>query len=176
MDEYSQVILDWLGQPAYLIGIWLSGGFIVAGVASYFAYRFRDLGWGALHVTAILSVILLFSIAFFRSPLLIIAILLLYFLGGFAEVHIQGLLQREIESKNRATVTSLSTFLFGIISIVTGLAFGFISQKLGINVGYGFFAAILAASVIGYFVFTAIKIRIANRSIEQEFTELDLEL
>jgi hypothetical protein len=70
-----------------------------------------------------------------------------------AEVLISGEIHAEIASNQRATIESLIVFFGVILDIPARLSFGFISQALGIRMGY-LFVMLALVVYLPYFLST----------------------
>jgi len=158
LDEYDQVLLSsWLGLSNSFIGIWLAISVGISGLSAFFAHKLRYNGFLFLNLIAAVTCILLIVIFLFNSLLVLGMLLFLYIISALMNVLIQGIIQREIASDERATITSVNSLLSEAGQIILGLSFGFITNQLGIQFGYGFFGIITAVYLVGYFVIRAIR-------------------
>ncbi len=144
LDEYDQVLLSsWFNMPKTFIGIWLAIGVGVSSISAFFAYKFTHTGWKVLYTTAIITSVLLIIMAFFKSLFLLGILILLYAFSALMSVLIQGMIQREINSDERATITSICSLVTEAGSIILGLSFGFVANRYGIQIGYRFYGVII---------------------------------
>jgi len=144
VDEYHQVLLSsWLSFSNSFIGVWLAISFGVGGISAWFAHRLRHKSVQFLNILAVIASVSLIMITLLKSQLVLGLILLLYALMALMGVLIQGIIQREITSDERATITSVNSLLSEAGAIILGLSFGFVAHQLGIQVGYGFFGVII---------------------------------
>lgn len=153
LEEYDQVLLSsWLGLSNSFIGIWLAVGVGISSISAFFAYRFRYMGWKVLYIVATVIGVLLIIMAFFQSLLILGILILLYAFSALISVLIQGMIQREIRSDERATITSICSLLMEACAIVLGLSFGFIANQFGIQAGYGFYGLVILVYLLGHFM------------------------
>jgi len=152
LEEYDQVLLSSrLGLPNSFIGIWLAAGIGVSGICAFFAHRIKHMSWRVLNIIAVATGIILIIIALSQSLFLLGILLLLCIFNGLVGVLTQGIIQREIDSDERATITSVNTFVVEISAIILGLAFAFVADRFGIQIGYGFFGVVVLIYVLGNF-------------------------
>lgn len=153
LDEYDQVLLSsWLGLSNSFIGIWLATGIGISSISAFYAHKLKYMGWRVLNTLAIATGILLIIINCFNSLLMLGILLLLYTFAALMSVLTQGIIQREIQSAERATITSVNSLVTETVAIVLGLAFGFVANQFGIQFGYGFFGLVILAYLVVRFI------------------------
>ena len=153
LEEYDQVLLSsWLGLPNSSIGVWLAVGVGAGGIGAFYAHKVRKISWWILHIFAAIACLILFAVPFISSLWVVGILILLNMMGGSMGVLIQGIIQREIDTAERATITSVNETGMEVAAIALGLAFAFIADAFGIQIGYAFFGLVLAIYLIGYFV------------------------
>jgi len=162
LEEYDQVLLSsWLNLPNSFIGIWLAIGVGAGSIGAFYAHRFKLVSWQVLNSIAVVASILLIAIPFINSLWLLGFLILLNTMHGFIKVLIQGVIQREIDTAERATITSVNETGIEVSGILFGLIFAFIADAFGIQIGYGFCSLILFIYLIGYFIIRPlIKLRV----------------
>ncbi len=75
---------------------------------------------------------------FIRNVACLVILLILNLVAGLYETALEGDIHHSVESNNRATVESIYSMLLRIVTIVVGgVAFGFVSEYLGIFSGFG---------------------------------------
>ena len=164
LEEYDQVLLSaWLGLSNSFIGLWLAIGVGISSISSFFAYKLRQAGWKVLYTIAIVTGVLLILLAFFQSLLLLGILVLLYAFSALMGVLIQGMIQREIKSDERATITSVCSLVMEGGAVVLGLSFGFIANEFGIQVGYGFFGLVIIVYLVGQYIIRKIVVITKHR-------------
>ncbi|MFX1475512.1 MAG: MFS transporter [Promethearchaeota archaeon] len=157
LEEYDQVLLSsWLRLPNSFIGIWLALGIGASSVGALFAHRARKVSWLVLNSLAVSVSIILITVPFVNSTWLLGFLILLSTISGSAGVIIQGIIQREIDTVERATITSVNITGIEVSVILLGLVFGFIANSFGIQIGYGFCGLIPMIYPVGYLIFRRI--------------------
>jgi MFS family permease len=144
LEEYHQVLLSsWLDLPNSLIGIWL--------------------GWRVLNGAAVLAGVILVAVPFCKSFWLLGLVLLFSAMQGLQGVLIQGVIQREIDTDERATISSVNAGSMEVGGILLGLSFAFVADALGIQVGYGFCGLV----IMGYLLLrlTLTRVPMGRRKI-----------
>ncbi len=160
LDEYDQVLMSsWLGLPNSFIGIWLATCVAISSIGAFFAHKVKNMGWKVLNPIAVATGILLIIVTFFRSPFLLGILVLMYVFALLISVIVQGMIQREIATDERATITSVNAVVTEAGATVLGLAFGFIANQYGIQVGYGFFGVVILVYMSGQLIIGRIKSR-----------------
>jgi predicted MFS family arabinose efflux permease len=101
------------------------------------------MGWKLLNTMAVVTGILLIMISLSNSPLLLGTFLLFWTFSVLINVLTQGVIQREIPSEERATITSVNSLITETGAVILGLIFGFIANRYGIQIGYGFYGLII---------------------------------
>ena len=150
LEEYDQVLLSFrLGLPNSFIGIWLAAGIGVSSICTFFAHRMKHVNWRVLNSIAVITGIILIIVALSKSIVLLGILLLLCIFNGLVGVLTQGVIQKEINSDERATITSVNTLVVEISAVILGLAFAFIANRFGIHIGYGFFGVVVLVYVLG---------------------------
>ena len=147
LEEYDQVLLSsWLDLPNSFIGVWLAIGIGAGSIGAFYAHRARHMSWRVLNSAALLAGIILVVVPFCKSLWLLGLLFLFNAMHGFVNVLIQGIIQREIDTNERATITSVNAGGMEVSAILLGLAFAFIADAFGIQIGYGFCGLV----VMGY--------------------------
>ncbi len=138
LEEFNDIYLNFLGFPNYLMGIIFALAMVAQSLASSIAHKFKNYSWTTLNITAIIGMIILLLTAWIRHPLMVIGVLLLGVILEFSRVLSDGIIQKEVSQHQRATLTSLNSFVSNIIPIQ--LAFGFIAFRFHLQWSYAFLA------------------------------------
>jgi len=151
LEEYDQVLLSYrLGLPNSFIGIWLAAGIGVSSVCAFYAHRIKHMSWRVLNIVAAVTGTVLIIVALSKSLILLGILLLLGVFNGLVGVLTQGVIQKEIDSDERATITSVNTFVMEIGAIILGLTFAFVADRFGIHIGYGLFGVVVLVYSLGH--------------------------
>ncbi len=144
LDEYDQVMLSsWFNMSKTFIGIWLATAMGISSLSGLYAHKLKHMGWGFLNTIAAVSGILLIIICLFNTKPLLGTFLIFWTFSVLINVLTQGIIQREIPSGERATITSVNSLVTEIGSVILGLIFGFIANRYGIQIGYGFYGIVI---------------------------------
>ncbi|MBI3336357.1 MFS transporter [Candidatus Peregrinibacteria bacterium] len=152
IDEYWPILFQQYGMPNTVLGISVAVASLCGGFAGTNAHRFKKQPWNILNQATLYMSVVLIATAFVKSAFIIIFLLTFEVVLGVTSVLAEGVIQRNVAQHQRATMASVNA-MFVEVAIVTGLMFGFISDKVGIQYGYGFFGIfILMYLVAQYFV------------------------
>ena len=146
LEEYNDVYLKFLGYPNFVIGIIFALATVGQSFASTFAHKFSHHSWQALNAITLIGFVVLMGAAFMKHPAMAIAILLLGVLLEFSRVLNEGIIQKEVPAHQRATVSSLNSFVHNLIPFQ--LVFGVIAHNYHLQLSYGIFAM----GVLSYFL------------------------
>ena len=138
LEEYDQVLIsERLGFSNTFIGIWASATICISSVGSFFAHRLKNLGWRVLMIIGATTGIGLVIIGFVRNPVILACLLVNCISLLLASVTIEGIIQREIKTEERATITSVNGVVSEVGTVVFSLIVGFLANRFGIHIGYG---------------------------------------
>lgn len=144
LDEYDQVMLSsWFNMSKTFIGIWLATAIGISSLSGLYAHKLKHMGWGLLNTIAAVSGILLTIICLFNTKPLLGTFLIFWTSSVMINVLTQGIIQREIPSRERATITSVNSLVTETGAVVLGLSFGFIANRYSIQIGYGFYGIVI---------------------------------
>ena len=144
LEEYDQVLIsERLGYSNTFIGIWAAAAVCISSIGSFFAHRLKNLGWQVLRIIGLSTGIGLVVIAFVRNHIILICLLVNCISLLLALVTIEGMIQREIKTEERATITSVNGVVGEIGTVIFSLFVGFTANKFGIHIGYGVLGVII---------------------------------
>lgn len=149
LEEYNDVYLQFLGFPNYMIGIIFAIATVGQSLASVVAHRFRGQVWLTFNLITVLGFVILVAAATIRVPLMALAILFLGVLLEFSRVLSEGVIQKEAPAYQRATISSLNSFVHNILPFQ--LVFGIVATQYQLQVAY----AVLAVGILMYFLLIA---------------------
>jgi MFS family permease len=154
LEEYDQVLIsERLGFSNTFIGIWAAVAVCISSLGSFFAHRLRNLGWRILVIIGIATGIGLVVIAFVRNTLILACLLVNCVSFVLAIVTIEGMIQREIKTEERTTITSVCGVVSEVGTVIFGLIVGFIANKFGIHFGYGVLGVVVLMYITIQFLF-----------------------
>lgn len=142
LDEYDQLFIGLVGVPLAFFGVWGSirfgsealGGKIAYKVEEYFKSKYT-----IYLLSLIAGISLLISISY-PSLFILPVYVLIYFLISVSDVFVETELQKQIKTKERATIISINHFMENISSIAFLSGFGILSAIDGLYLGFLFFA------------------------------------
>jgi len=146
LEEYNDVYLNFLGYPNSMIGVVFAVALAVQSGASVLAYRLKKHVWASLNLIAGTGIVILVLATLVRHPIMAIPVLLLGVFLESGRVLIEGVIQTEVSSEQRATISSLNSFVLNVIPVQ--LVFGFVAAQYRLQLSYG----VLAVFCLSYFV------------------------
>jgi MFS family permease len=146
LEEFNDIYLNFLGFSRTTIGLVFAFAALCQSLASSIAYKFKKWAWLIINISVVAAALILFIAAFTKSYLTAFLILFLGIILEFVSVLKEGLIQKEIKSHQRATVSSVSGLIMNLLPYQ--LIFGFIALKYGLQTGY----LVFAGFVLSYFV------------------------
>lgn len=152
LEEYNDVYLKFLGYPNFAIGIIFAVATVGQSIASTLAHKFKNHPWQALNVVAIIGFIVLIGATLIKHPAMAAAILFLGVLLEFSRVLSEGIIQKEVPANQRATVSSLNSFIHNLIPFQ--LVFGVIANNYHIQLSY----AVSGIGILLYFLLLPILV------------------
>lgn len=147
IEEYNDVYLKFLGYPNYIIGLIFALATVGQTIASLVAHKFKNYSWITLNIIAVIGVGILFLASLVKHPLMVVAILFLGIMLEFSRILNEGVIQREANPTQRATVASLNSFVNDLIPL--GLIFGLIADNFKLQYSYAF----MGLFTLTYFIF-----------------------
>lgn len=146
LEEFNDVYLNFLGYPRSMIGLIFAVAAGTQSLVSSLAYRFKDNSWMMIKLSVVVGSAVLIAAAFIRHRIMAGGVLLLGVIYEFISVLKEGIIQKETQSYQRATVSSLSEFIMNLLPYQ--IVFGFIANHHGLQFGYGVFGVF----ILNYFV------------------------
>jgi MFS family permease len=149
-----QLYLSLLQVPVVFFGIIFAFGSIIEGIGGVSANKIKNRFNYRSILTFTLSVAIIFiiGISFLNSFYGIIVYLLIFFLIGLFRIIQRGYIHKRVESYNRATVDSVSTFFTTIIGIILSPIAGFLADKFSIRIAFLLVGCVLVIYGIYYFL------------------------
>lgn len=161
LEEYDQLYADRIGLSIIMIGIWGGIRTGMEALASRLAYKLKNVfnSIGRISFLAIIAGLLLFISVSFYTVILLPVYGLFYMLISGANVLTESMLQRQIQSAQRATVLSVNSLLMNLFSLGLYACFALIANT---NLQTAFlFMAVYTMIIAGLFL---IIIKIRNKS------------
>jgi predicted MFS family arabinose efflux permease len=152
--EFWQLYLNELKIPVVYFGLFsalfmflnLPGNMLVESMKRRFNYRTLLLG-----VTAIFTAGFIY-ISTVHDYSSLFAISLIFLVSGVIDPLATGYLHHRIDSTMRATMDSFQSLGLNVVTMITGLGFGFFSSRFDIFGGYGFIAAICGVFFVYFLI------------------------
>lgn len=160
LEEYNDVYLQFLGFPNRYIGLIFTVATIGQSIASIYAHKFKNHAWITLNSIALIGFIILLTVYFVKLPIMAAGILLLGILLELSGVLNQGIIQKEVPETQRATITSLNSFMGNILPFQ--LIFGVIANQYNLQLSYFIFAL----CIVPYFIFLLVE-KLRNMKINK---------
>ncbi len=147
IEEFNDVYLDFLGFSRSVIGLVFAVACLCQSLASSVAHKFKNHAWLIINLSVVFTIIVMFMASFIKNPFMAIGILSLGVILEFISVLKEGLIQKETESYQRATVSSVSSLIMNLLPYQ--LIFSFIANQHGLQTGY----LVFGVFVLSYFGF-----------------------
>ncbi|MFH1942940.1 MAG: MFS transporter [bacterium] len=145
LDEYEQLYLDWVRLPIALFCALIVVRMGFEAVGSRFAHIFqrRFLGMNNIYLLGIAGGILLLLSTCTRSRFMLPIFASVFLFGSMGEVLVEGGLQEQIRSDQRATIMSMNSLLLALSAILLSVGFGVLSKFGNLTWGFRFFAFLM---------------------------------
>lgn len=146
LDEFWPLAIESVGVPIFLFGAVSALTLSLRIPGNLLAYRLKE----KFSLKAILTIILLINIGCYgsifltRNALCIIPMAVISLAAGILDPLVAGYLHHHTDSDIRATAESFSSLGLRLLSMLTGLAFGFVSSRFSLFAGFGVLAALCA--------------------------------
>ncbi len=146
LEEYDQLyarqVLDagGIGIAIGWVGVWGAIRTGVEALGARFAYQVKHLfgSFSRICIIALAAGAALTVASIFYSIYLAPVYILFYAILSGADVLVQGMLQREIPSDQRATVLSVQSLLMNLYAILPYFVFAAVAEPLGLRAGFVF--------------------------------------
>lgn len=140
LEEFNDIYLNFLGFSRSHIGFVFALAGVTQSLASHFAHKFIKHSWFIIYSSAVVSILILIAVAFIKHPLMAIPILFLGVMLEFVSIIKEGLIQKEISSHQRATVSSFNQLVMNLVP--DQLIFGLVASHYHLQTAYAVFAFI----------------------------------
>lgn len=147
LDEFWQLALGDIGVPVLFFGIISAVSLALKIPGNLLAYKLKEKFSYETIIKAIMLINITGYIAVFftRNVFCLVPMMAVSAAAGIMEPLVAGFLHHEAESHIRATAESFCSLGLRLISILTGLAFGYISTKFSVFSGFLAIGIICAA-------------------------------
>lgn len=145
LEELQQLYFYWVNLPIAFFGVLAASVFGLQAIGSNFAYKFQKLfnNENNIYVLSIFAGIVLLVSVIFNAVVLLIPFVLVFFFGSTSEVLIEGRLQKQIKSDQRATILSINSLLLNLSALVFIVGFGILSKLGDLTWGFIVFGVIM---------------------------------
>jgi MFS family permease len=151
LEEYDQLYAQRIGLSLEHIGIWGALRIGAESLGRRYAYKLKKI-FNSIRRICILAMaggFLLLVSTYAFSLSLFPAYALFYALISGGHVLIEGMLQRQISSAQRATVLSFSSLLMNLTSIILFLGFAGIAEHMDLRSGFMLMAVYMVLAAAG---------------------------
>lgn len=150
--SYGQIYLKLLEVPVVFFGIIFAVRSIIEGVGAFSANSIKNkLGYRFTLTFSIICVAaILFGLSFIKSYIGIFIFLLSSFIMGMFRLVQRGYIHKKIQSHNRATVDSISSFLMAGVIILFEPVAGYIADTYSIQISFLILGCILLVYIFYY--------------------------
>lgn len=151
LEEYDQLYFELVDLPISLFGVAAFIPFWASALVESNSYRLKDRKSIFVSLPLLASVLLIIT-GFFPSQYTIIALIISYIIISPLNVLSEAFIQREIPSKNRATIVSIGNFSKQLMGIGFYLVFAFLIKLTQLEVIYIFGAIVLVMFAVYSFI------------------------
>lgn len=150
VDEFWQLYAHGIGTPVIWFGVISGINCLLTGASGLVAYKLKD----RVTYRSLFAVILalftcgVLTMAVLNNPSGLLFLFIAYGAAGLVEPLVSGYLHHRAPSEFRATVESYQSLAFRITAAVVGLAFGYISTRFAVNVGFLVLGGILLSFLV----------------------------
>jgi len=144
LDEYDQLYVNSVGLPLSFFGIWWLIRMTGEGIGGFVAHKFKQFDvQKVLSIIALINAGILIASGFASSYVILPILGIMFGLFSIAKILNIGVIQRQIRSHERATITSISALLVEAVGIVSGLIFGYVANITNPRVGFIVFGILI---------------------------------
>ena len=151
---YAQIYFKHISIPVFMFGIIFAFGALIEGLGGWSAdkiktrYNYKD-----IFSASLLSIILLvFALSYLNNHLGILIFLATMFIHGMFRIIGRGYINRKVESHNRATINSISTFGMALLLIIFEPIAGRIADIYSIQASFFIMGCILLVYTVYFFI------------------------
>jgi MFS family permease len=159
LDEFWQLYLDHVGVPIILWGLISGSTSLLIALGSLYAHRVKQrISYKVLFAFILLVFAAgLILMAVVQNPVGLLLMLLAYGAVSFVDPLVSGYLHHRTPSEFRATAESYQALVLRGVTVLVGLAFGYVSSHYSISKGF-LMIGVLALTYLAVFVASAGKL------------------
>ena len=164
--DYGQIYLKSIGIPIAFFGIIFAFKSIIEGIGSSSANKIKDkFSYRNIFTFALLfTIIIIFGLSYLGNYMGVFVFLISFFIMGMFRIIQRGYIHKRVESHNRATVDSVSSFTMAIIAIVFEPIAGKIADIYSIRTSFFVLGCVLVLYSLYFFVTKFNKKELFNKS------------
>lgn len=151
--HYGQIYLKSINIPIVLFGIIFAFKSIIEGIGGSSAHKIKNkFSYRSIFTFALLfSLVIIFGLSYLNNYFGVFVFLLSFFIMGMFRIIQRGYIHKRVESYNRATVDSVSSFIIAFIAIIFEPIAGRIADLYSIRTSFFVLGCILLLYGIYYF-------------------------
>lgn len=152
--DYGQIYLKTIGIPIALFGIIFAFKSIIEGVGASSANKIKNkFSYRGIFTFALFfTIIIIFGLSYLDNYFGVFVFLLSFFIMGMFRIIQRGYIHRQVESYNRATVDSVSSFIIAIIAVIFEPIAGKIADLYSIRTSFFVLGCLLLLYASWFFI------------------------
>ena len=164
--SYGQIYLKEIGIPIAFFGIIFAIKSIIEGIGASSADKIKNkFSYRSILTFSLLfTIIVIFGLSYLDNYIGVFVFLISFFIMGMFRLIQRGYIHKKIESHNRATVDSVSSFIIAIIAIIFEPIAGKIADIYSIQTSFFVLGCVLLVYTVYYFISKFPKKELFNKS------------
>jgi MFS family permease len=164
--SYGQIYLKTIGIPIAFFGIIFAIKSIIEGIGAHSAnkikkkFSYRSI----LTFSLLFTLAVIFGLSYLNNYIGVFVFLISFFIMGMFRLIQRGYIHKKIDSHNRATVDSVSSFIIAIIAIIFEPIAGKIADIYSIQTSFFVLGCVLLIYTFYYFISKFPKKELFNKS------------
>ncbi|MBD3355089.1 MFS transporter [Candidatus Woesearchaeota archaeon] len=163
---YGQIYLKTIGVPIAFFGIIFAFKYVIEGIGGVSANKIKNkFSYRSIFTFSLLfTIAVIFSLSYLNNYIGVIVFLLSFFIMGMFRIIQRGYIHKRVESHNRATVDSLSSFLIALVAVIFEPIAGKIADIYSIQTSFFVLACVLVIYTLYFIIFKFHKKELFNKS------------
>jgi len=164
--HYGQIYLKTIGIPIAFFGIIFAFKSLIEGIGGSSANKIKNkFSYRSIFTFCLLfSIAVIFSLSYLNNYFGVLVFLLSFFILGMFRIIQRGYIHKRVESHNRATVDSLSSFIMALVAIIFEPIAGKIADIYSIQTSFFVLACVLVIYTLYFIIFKFHKKALFNKS------------
>ncbi|MFH1425476.1 MAG: MFS transporter [archaeon] len=164
--SYGQIYLKTLGLPVIFFGIIFAIKSIIEGIGASSANRIKNkFNYRTILTFSLLfTIVVIFGLSYLNNYFGVFVFIISFFIMGMFRIIQRGYIHKKIESHNRATIDSLSSFAVAVFAIIFEPIAGKIADIYSIQTSFFVLGCVLVVYSVYYLVFKFPRKKLFDKS------------